>query len=74
MFFKAALCYLANDDVVGARRAIQNYSIDDPNFDNSREHELLEDILTAIDAKDDEIFTKKVATFNKMTPFDKVKN
>ncbi len=40
-FFKAALCYLANDDLYGAQRAIQNYQIDDPNFDGSREHELL---------------------------------
>jgi len=40
-FFKAALCYLANEDLVGAQRAIQNYQIDDPNFDGSREHELL---------------------------------
>lgn len=41
LFFKAALCYLANDDLVGAKRAIQNYRIDDPNFDGSREDELL---------------------------------
>ena len=41
LFFKAAFCYLANEDLVGAKRAIQNYKIDDPNFDDSRELELL---------------------------------
>jgi len=25
LFFKAGLCYLANDDIVGAKRAIQNF-------------------------------------------------
>ena len=41
LFFKAALCYLANEDLVGAKRAIGNYKIDDPHFDDSRELELL---------------------------------
>jgi hypothetical protein len=41
LFFRAALCFLANDDIVGAKRAIQNYKIDDANFDDSRELELL---------------------------------
>jgi len=41
LFFRASLCYLAYDDIVGAKRAIQNYTIDDANFDGSREHELL---------------------------------
>ena len=31
-------------------------------------------MMTAIEAKDDSLFTKKVANFTKMTPFDKVKN
>jgi alpha-soluble NSF attachment protein len=41
LFFKAALCYLANEDLVGAKRAINNYKIDDPHFDDSRELEFL---------------------------------
>lgn len=41
LFFKAALCFLANDDMVGAKRAIQSYQIDDPHFDSSRELEFL---------------------------------
>ncbi len=56
LFFKAALCYLANEDLVGAKRAIQNYQIDDPNFDGSREHELLDvitDLLISLIGYDD---------------------
>jgi alpha-soluble NSF attachment protein len=41
LFFKAGLCYLANEDLIGAKRALMNYSIEDPNFDDSREHTFL---------------------------------
>ena len=41
LFFKAGLCYLANEDLVGAKRALMNFSIEDPNFDGSREHTFL---------------------------------
>lgn len=85
LFFKSALCFMANDDMVGAKRAIQNYQIDDPNFDSSRENELLmvrtisydnyvQGMLEAIDAKSEDDFIKRVGAFIKMTPFDKVKN
>jgi hypothetical protein len=42
LFFKAALSYFANDDIVGAKRAIQSYQIEDSNFDGSRENVLLQ--------------------------------
>jgi alpha-soluble NSF attachment protein len=51
LFFKSALCFLANDDLIGAKRAINNYKIDDPHFDSSRELELLEGMLDAIEQK-----------------------
>ncbi len=41
MFFKASLCFLALDDLVGAKKAIQNYQIEDAHFDGSREDRLL---------------------------------
>lgn len=37
LFFKALLCYLANEDSIGAKKAMQDYQIEDPNFDGSRE-------------------------------------
>lgn len=41
LFFKVILCYLALDDIVGAKRALQTYNIEDPSFDGSREEEFL---------------------------------
>ena len=35
-FFKACLCYLANDDMPGAKTAVENYTYEDPNFDTSK--------------------------------------
>ena len=48
LFFKAALCYLANEDLVGAKRAITTYTIEDSHFDGSREHILLLVIMFCI--------------------------
>ena len=35
-FFKSSLCYLVNDDLPGAKNAIENYGYEDPSFDTSR--------------------------------------
>lgn len=74
LFFKSALCYLADDDMIGAKRAIQNYQIDDPNFDSSRENDLLMSLIEAVEAKSEEDFIKIVSGYVKITPLDKVKN
>jgi len=74
LFFKAALCFLANDDIIGAKRAIQNYSIDDPHFDSSRELELLTGLLEAIEQKSETLYIQKVGGFAKVTPMENVKN
>ena len=74
LFFKAVLCYLADDDMIGAKRALQNYQIDDPNFDSSRENDLLMAMIEAAESKSEEDFIKIVSGYVKITPFDKVKN
>lgn len=48
LFFKAVLCHLAYDDMVGGKRAIQTYAIEDPSFDGSREQKFLSDLVDAI--------------------------
>ena len=35
-FFKACLCFLSNDDLQGAKNSMENYTFEDPSFDNSR--------------------------------------
>lgn len=74
LFFKAALCFLGSDDLVGAKRAIQAYQIEDPHFDSSRELEMLFALVDACEARSEPDFIKCVAGYVKMTPFDKVKN
>jgi len=48
-FFKACLCYLANDDLQGAKNAMENYTFEDPSFDNSRQYEFLKGIVDSIE-------------------------
>lgn len=50
-FFKAVLCFLANDDLQGAKNSIENYQFEDPSFDNSRQYEFLKGIIDAIEAE-----------------------
>ena len=51
-FFKIVLCYLANEDMPGADRALEKYTLEDPSFDESRPQKFLISIMQAI--KDEE--------------------
>lgn len=48
-FFKASLCFLVNDDLQGAKNAMENYTFEDPSFETSRQFECLRGIVDAID-------------------------
>ena len=47
--FMHTLCFFAMDDLVGAKKAIQMNSIEDPNFDGSREMERCQAMLQNIE-------------------------
>lgn len=32
-FFKSGLCFLANEDLIGAKQALEKYSFEDPSWD-----------------------------------------
>ena len=51
-FFKVCLCYLANQDLPGTKKAMENYTYEDPNFDTSKQKDLLDDIVRAIEIQD----------------------
>lgn len=72
-FLKAGLCYLAQKDLVGAKRAIEGYLDIDPTFKSTRECGLLSDIMEAISNGDDEEFSDKVFRFDQMSQLDKWK-
>lgn len=64
---------MANDDIVGAKRAIQTYQIEDPSFDGSREEKLLSDIVKLVQDKNADGFKERIQEHQKITPFDKLK-
>ena len=35
-FFKCGLCFLANEDLIGCKRALENYCLEDPSFEKDR--------------------------------------
>lgn len=72
LIVKVWLCYLANDDLIGARNRSQNFALEDPGFGNCREGDLLNSIYTAKEACDEDQFQKELHNYARITPFDKV--
>lgn len=62
------LCFFAMNDLVGAKKAIQMNSIEDPHFDGSREMELCQAMLQNIEDANRDGFNVAVSQFNSITP------
>lgn len=69
---KVWFCYLANDDLVGARNRYQNFTLEDPGFGGSREGDLLSNVFTAKEQNDLDMFQKTLHNYSRITAFDKV--
>jgi len=69
-FFKAGLCYLCNEDLVGAQLAVQRFTNMDPTFDSTRECQFLKNIMTDFEANDVESFTNHVVEFDSFIKLD----
>lgn len=63
---------MANNDLPGAKRAIENYSYEDPNFDTSKQKDLLEEIVRAIDIGDGVELAKCIGKYSQTWQLDKV--
>ncbi|KAH8888174.1 alpha-soluble NSF attachment protein [Thozetella sp. PMI_491] len=72
-FLKAGVCHLATKDMVAVERALAGYREQDPTFASTREHQLLTDLLGAIQAGDQDQFTDKLYAFDQMSKLDKWK-
>ncbi|KAK9449676.1 soluble NSF attachment protein [Limtongia smithiae] len=72
-FFKAGLCHIANKDIVSAKRAVEEYAELDPTFVQTREYNLLVDVIAAVEDGDQERFTDKVFQFDQFSKLDKWK-
>lgn len=73
-FFKACLCFLANDDLQGAKNSMENYQFEDPSFDNSRQFEFLKGLVDAIEAESEEDLSRVVRTNSRILSPDRAIN
>lgn len=71
-FFKSALCYLANEDLIGCKSALENYDLEDPTFSNDRKGKFCNNLLKACETQEAELFAKTVQAYQQVTPLDKV--
>lgn len=51
-FFKSGLCFLANSDLTGCRSAMQNYSIEDPSFENDTKYQLIMQLIESCEQRE----------------------
>jgi len=72
-FLKAGICHLATNDLVAINRALESYRDIDPSFVSTREHQLLVDLVQAIEQSDQEAFTDKLFQFDQLSKLDKWK-
>lgn len=72
-FLKAGICHMATQDMVSTQRALDKYREMDPSFTAQREHQLLVDLVQAVEAGDQELFTEKLFAYDQMSKLDKWK-
>lgn len=62
-FFKSALCYFANEDLTGCKRALENYNMEDPSFETDRKMKFLQALLRSCVTGDADLFAKTVGDY-----------
>jgi len=67
---RAVLCHLANEDLVGAQKALDNYKSWDASFPSSRECKFVEEIVAAVEKYDVEAFTQAVVDYDSISKLD----
>jgi len=72
-FLKSGICLLAVGDQVAMTRALEKYRDMDPTFTSTREHQLLVDLLEAVEGGDQEVFADKLFQYDQMSKLDKWK-
>ena len=63
----AGICHLALD-IVGAKRALENYRELDPQFPSTKEGQLLADISETVEQGDSEAFSDKLYVYHRTSP------
>jgi len=57
LYFKAILLFLANDDAVGAKQAMERYLNSDPTFLQTRQQKFAAAVITSVDQQDKALFS-----------------
>lgn len=60
-------------DLVAVNRALESYRDTDPTFASTREHQLLVDLVQAIEQGDQEAFADKLFQYDQLSKLDKWK-
>lgn len=72
-FLKAGICYLAANDIVATKRALEHYRELDNSFAQTRENMLLSDLVGCVEEADQDAFSEKLFQFDQMSKLDKWK-
>ncbi|KAH0609936.1 uncharacterized protein H6S33_012482 [Morchella sextelata] len=72
-FLKAGICHMAAGDKIAAKRALESYTEMDITFPSTRECQLLQSIIEAVDQGDDEAFSDTVFQYDQLSKLDKWK-
>lgn len=69
-FFKAGICHLCTGDVATTKLALDSYTKIDTSFPTQREFLLLQNVIAAIEAGDEDLFSDHLFQFNQISPLD----
>ena len=70
LFFKAGICHLCSEDMIGSRRAIERYQDLDVTFSTQRECKFLLKLLENCEAYNSDGLTIAVRDYNNISPLD----
>ena len=68
--FKAMICHLATNDVVGSGQALEGYKQLDNTFQQTRECMLCTALMEAIEKQDVDMFQENLFQFDQMSKLD----
>jgi len=71
----AKTCHIltVSQDLVATNRALESYRDIDPTFASTREHQLLVDLVQAVEQGDQEMFSDKLFQYDQLSKLDKWK-
>ena len=61
-----------NEDIIGAKKAVDTYSLEDPSFDTSRQKKFLCELIEASEEENSEAFVCAIRAWNNTGSLDKV--